>query len=113
MNVEEKIGRLTRERGDEISDLQDKLADAQAEIERLKEEVDFFKNEYKLWAEKLEEKDGEIRFLKDLDAVHAEEAKVETERLREAIRAHRENIWGDGGVGHDEDVALYEKAVEL
>ena len=31
----------------------------------------------------------------------------ENAELRAAIASHKRNVWGDGPVGHDEDVALY------
>ena len=35
------------------------------------------------------------------------EAADEIERLKAAISLHRQNVWGDGPVDHDEDVELY------
>lgn len=37
---------------------------------------------------------------------------IDNQRLREAIKNHRRNIWGDGYVGHHEDAALYDTLKE-
>jgi len=72
------------------------------------------------YAEKLEaelaEKDREIARLHDsiemLESLPGNEliaAKdAEIDRLRNAIRRHCENVWGErGGIYHDEDIELY------
>jgi len=36
-----------------------------------------------------------------------EAGDAERDRLREAIKTHRHNVWGEGPVEHDEDRELY------
>lgn len=41
----------------------------------------------------------------DIDKITALKARVE--ELESAIRRHRENVWGEAPVKHDEDIELY------
>ena len=89
------------------------MSDDAALVQRLRQEVNddpmplWVRAELRLAAEAIERL-STVRFAAQADAeADRDEWEAEVVRLRAAIVTHRANVWGDGAVGHDEDVMLY------